>query len=78
MNKNMKSIETKLLFRGSEHEFECDKFHQLCHNKGATITIIHNEYDTVYGGYISESLIDPQSVDTKITDPNTFLFVIRS
>ena len=73
---NMKSIDTKLLFRASEHSFDKDKFRQKCSNQGPTITIIHNEYDHVFGGYATESWVDTDSW-REITDPTAFLFSVR-
>ena len=73
-NKDMKYLGTELLFRGSEHGFECAKFHELCSNKGATVTITYNEYDHVFGGYVTKSW------DTKnknVDDPTAFLWMVR-
>ena len=55
-NKNMNLINAKLLYRASDHEYLGSKFHELCHDKGATITIIHNEYDHIFGVYLSKSI----------------------
>ena len=73
--KNMKSMNVELLYRGSENSYLASKFHELCNNKGATITIAHNEKDYVFGGFTSKSWTDGHS--TKSIDPNAFLFVIR-
>ena len=81
MNKNMRSINTELLFRASEHKFDCNKFHENCHNKGATITIIHNEHDHIFGGYTSKSWQwKGNSVNNTWNwygDSNAFLFMVR-
>ena len=79
VNKNMKLLDTKLLFRASEHGFDRDKFHQFCDNKGPTIAIIHNEHDHVFGGYVERSWIDVSDDDVakKMADPNAFLFGVR-
>ena len=68
-NENIKSINTKLLYRASENEYSATKFHELCTDKGATITIIHNEYDHIFGGYVSKSWMKHE-----VDDPNAFLF----
>ena len=54
-NHNITSMDTKLLFRGSEHGFDRRKFHEICDNEGPTVTIIHSENDHVFGGYVSIS-----------------------
>ena len=41
----------KLLFRGSEHNFSAQNFHNLCDNKGATISIVKSEYEQIFGLY---------------------------
>ena len=46
---------TKLLYRGSENEFLASKFHKLCDNKGATLTIIKSDTNKIFGGYIYNS-----------------------
>ena len=71
---NIKEINTKLLYRASEHDYSADVFHALCGDKGPTICIIHNEFDRVYGGYANVSWKDGQSIKD---DPNAFLFSIR-
>ena len=64
----------KLLFRASEHNFCSKAFHKECDNKGLTLIIIQNEYDYIFGGYVSESWIsDP----IKVFDPTAFLFTIK-
>ena len=83
-NENMKSINTKLLFRASDNgNISCDNFHHCCDNQGATITIIHNESDYIFGGYTSKSWPELNK-DTMswlgskaVKDPNVFLFTIR-
>ena len=76
MNQNMKSINTKLLFRASQHNYNSNAFHKYCDNQGPTITIIHNEHDYVYGGYANKSWFTSYSAKY-MTDPNAFLFGIR-
>ena len=72
---NLKSIDINLLFRASEHEFSGIKFQEKCKNKGATITIIHNDRDYIFGGYASKSW--PLANGVKVIDPNAFLYVVR-
>ena len=75
-NKDIKTMDTQLLFRASEHEYDRDEFIELCDNKGPTITIIHNEYDHIFGGYTSKSWIDTTSAK-QYNDSNAFLFMIK-
>lgn len=85
-NANLKYIHTELLFRASDIErksWQSDPeyyeiFHKAVSEKGPTITIISNQYNHIFGGYLSKSKKTPSSFsDTKIDDPNAFLFVIR-
>ncbi len=43
--------EIKLVYRASEHEFNLNKFHQLCDNLEDTLTIIKTEHDKWIGGF---------------------------
>ena len=74
LDENIKGIDTKLLYRASEHKYNCKTFHELCDGKGATITIIHNEYDHIFGGYTNKSW--PAKYGS-VPDPDAFLFMIR-
>ena len=73
--KNIKSMDTKLLYRASENSYLASKFHELCNNKGATITIARSDKDYVFGGFTSQSWEDKNAKNS--TDPNAFLFAIR-
>lgn len=42
-----------LLYRGTRDTFKAAKFHELCDNKGATISIIKSKCGKVFGGYTS-------------------------
>ena len=44
-----------LLFRGRTHGWSPSKFHQLCNNKGPTITIYMSKAYRVFGGFTLES-----------------------
>ena len=68
------TINTNLLFRASEYNFDTKKFHQFCDNQGPTITIIHNSNNHVFGGYATESWDKSKPA---ITDPTAFLYSIR-
>ena len=76
-NENIKSISTKLLYRASENDNQCYKFHEICDDKGPTISIISNDFNHVFGGYASQSWrLDPTKTHD-ISDPNVFLYSIR-
>ena len=66
-------ISTTLIFRASEHNFDSVEFHEICDHRGATITIIHNSNNHVFGGYATESW----NISKSISDPTAFLYVIR-
>ena len=70
-NKNVNSFDTQLLYRASDNEYSAQKFYELCSNKGANITIIHTEYDHIFGVYTSKSW------GGRRTDQNAFVFLIR-
>ena len=61
-----------LLFRGSTHGWSPDKFHQLCDEKGPTITIFKSKADRVFGGFTQESW-DSKTNDYK-EDEEAFIF----
>ena len=68
-----------LLFRASDHNYSGKKFHDLCDDKGSTITIIKSNWGNIFGGYTSKSWKPPQSDDAFFTrDENAFLFLIKS
>eukprot|EP00347_Sterkiella_histriomuscorum_P015508 403356764 len=52
---NNGSLKFELLYRGTRDGFDAVKFHQLCDNKGSTITLIKANTGRVFGGYLHES-----------------------
>ena len=70
---NIKSIETELLFRASENEYDGDKFHTACDNKGPVLLIVETEYDHVFGAFLSKSW----NGRIAAKDENAFLYIIR-
>ena len=52
---NSKIIEMKLLYRGSEHNFETESFHSKCDKIKQTLTLIKNNEGLIFGGFTSES-----------------------
>ena len=73
-NKDMKSIETKLLYRGSVNGFSAATFHEICDEKGPTLTVIHNEHDHIFGGYANKSWNWKMGY---ISDKKAFLWMVR-
>ena len=73
--KHIKSIDTEFLFRASDHQFKAAKFHEFCDRKGPTLTVIHNEYNHIFGGYCTESWQPGDSM--AIADPTAFIYLIR-
>lgn len=65
----------KLLYKISRDGGSAEKFHELCDNKGPTVTIFYNTDNNVYGGYLSLSW---QSSGDWITDTSSFLFQLYS
>eukprot|EP01084_Bolivina_argentea_P169439 293737_1 len=68
-------IELKLLYRWSRDGHAGREFHNRCDNKGATLTLIHTEFDHVCGGYAT---VDWQSSGEYKADPTSFIFLLRS
>lgn len=65
----------KLLYKVSRDGMSLQKFHELCDNKGPTVTIFYNKDNNVYGGYLSDSW---ESTGNWCTDQRTFLFKLHS
>ncbi|XP_056000062.1 interferon-induced protein 44-like [Ostrea edulis] len=61
----------ELLYKISVHGGTADKFHELCDDKGPTVTIFYNTDNNVYGGYTSLSW---KSEGSWCTDKLSFLF----
>ena len=75
-NQDMKGVTFDLLYRGSENGYLASKFHEKCDEKGATVTVIHNTNDFIFGGYASKSWPKTEYM-TRVRDPNAFLFTIK-
>ncbi|XP_066297779.1 interferon-induced protein 44-like [Branchiostoma lanceolatum] len=45
----------ELLFKASTQGYNSTTFHQLCNNKGPTVTVAYNATGWVFGGYASDS-----------------------
>eukprot|EP01133_Synstelium_polycarpum_P017743 gene17743-21159_t len=62
-----------LLYRGSRDGFKSSTFHQLCNDKGATLTVVRSTNGNVFGGYASQSW---NSMGAYYGDASTFLFTL--
>ena len=51
----MKVLTLTLLFSGTTHGWETSKFHELCDEKGPTITIMKSKAGKVFGGFAMQS-----------------------
>ena len=51
----MKVLTLTLLYSGSTHGWERSKFHELCDEKGPTITVIKSKAARVFGGFAMQS-----------------------
>ena len=60
-----------LLYRASEHNFDSNKFHQLCDGKGPTLVIVRSTTKRLFGGYSTKSWF---SYDGYSSAPGSFLF----
>ncbi|XP_062590727.1 interferon-induced protein 44-like isoform X2 [Saccostrea cucullata] len=65
----------ELLYKISRDGGTPQKFHELCDNKGPTVTMFYNVDKYVYGGYLSEMW---ESVGNWAIDQNAFLFKLYS
>jgi hypothetical protein len=61
------------LYRASENEFSAAAFHQLCDDKGPTITLVKASNGRIAGGY---SCVSWKSGDTHGLNPRGFLYSI--
>lgn len=70
-----KDCHFKLLYKISLDGGSAEKFHELCDNKGPTVTIFYNKDNNVYGGYLSLSW---RNSGGWTTDKSSFLFQLYS
>lgn len=65
----------ELLYKLNRDGISAQRFHELCDNKGPTVTIFYNTDSNVYGGYLSDSW---RSTGLWRTDHTVFLFKLYS
>ena len=70
-NETIKSMETKLLFRASEHNFDPKKFQEFGVKSAPTLVIVHNHHDNVFGGYTKEGYGGSEY------DEHAFIWMVR-
>ena len=51
----MKALTLTLLYSGKLHGWEMSKFHELCDEKGPTITVMKSKAGRVFGGFSMQS-----------------------
>ena len=71
---NNQSIKLDRIYSGIKEDFSSSEFHSKCDNKGPTIILVLNEYNTIFGGYTSLSWINN---DEYYSDSNAFLFQLK-
>ncbi|XP_052677100.1 interferon-induced protein 44-like [Crassostrea angulata] len=64
----------QLLYKISRDGCSAPTFHQKCDGQGATVTVLYNTNNTIYGGYLSQSW---NSSGNYINDSNAFLFRLQ-
>lgn len=64
----------RLLYKISRDGCSPTSFHQQCDGQGATVTVLYNTNNTIYGGYLSQSW---NSSGAYINDSNAFLFRLQ-
>ena len=65
------SKKLRLLYRGSDHNFDCSTFHQLCDGKGKTLVLVRSKTNTLFGGYATTAWHSNKSYSPA---PGSFLF----
>lgn len=69
-----KTCHFRLLYKISRDGCSPTSFHQQCDGQGATVTVLYNTNNTIYGGYLSQSW---QSDGGYIEDSDAFLFRLQ-
>lgn len=69
-----KASDFRLLYKISRDGCSATTFHQQCDGQGATVTVLYNKLNTIYGGYLSQSW---NSSGTYINYSKAFLFRLK-
>jgi hypothetical protein len=70
----MKVLTLTLLYSGSTHGWDRSKFHELCNDKGRTITVMKSLAGRVFGGFTLQSW-DSETDEYKVDD-KAFIYSI--
>jgi len=65
----------KLCWKATRDGFSADRFHELCDNKGASLTVIKSSDGWLFGGYTSQSWT---SAGVWKLDPGAWLFTLTN
>jgi len=55
LDKEWRNKKITPIYKGSKDGMNATKFHEMCNNKGATITIIKSNHGKIFGGFLPES-----------------------
>ena len=80
-NKYEMHPEWKLLYRGSENEFDSYKWNDKCTQRQNVISIIHSEHDNVFGGFTANGWKKPTEHEYQVEyqkDEKACLYLLRS
>ncbi|KAK8803537.1 hypothetical protein WA158_001231 [Blastocystis sp. Blastoise] len=76
-----KQTSWKLIYKGTRDGFSAQSFHNHCDNRGETIVLIQNKYDTsttnIFGGYTSIPWTSPSQAKA-VEDTHAFLFTLQN
>mmetsp|Transcript_32800 Transcript_32800/g.32025 ORF Transcript_32800/g.32025 Transcript_32800/m.32025 type:complete len:87 (-) Transcript_32800:50-310(-) len=67
----MKYSSFELIFKGSRDGFRADTFHEMCDNKGPTLSVMQTEDGMIIGGFTTTSW---NPTNEYLPDKNAFLF----
>ena len=70
----MNVLTLTLLYSGSTHGWKPSKFHELCNEKGPTITLMKSKAARVFGGFTMQNW-DSETCDYK-ADEKAFIYSI--
>jgi len=68
----------KLLYKASRDGFSASTFHQLCDDKGGTMTIIKSRGGWLFGGFTAQSWKSSTSNYEFKNDPQAFIFTLTN
>lgn len=71
-----KSLNFKLLYKGTRDGDSYEQFHKICDNQGTTILIIKSKNGQIFGGYTTKSF--DKNNKSLILDNKSFLFNINA